>query len=280
MRAPKVKASDEMALTARPSASTATQLVVSPRRSRPAPRRRPARARIRGGPAPSSASASRSRQASLSERTALVPVPERPAGGLRQQVHRLRTRRRQPRQQPVEEPGLLQQHPARATAAASGGRSTSPYGALIASSAGTSPPSTHSSPRERRAAGRAAARPRARRPPRGRAPRAAGPAADAVGQLGLDDSRSPTAGTSPPGSSHRARSASRASAVGVLGDVAAVLRRCTARRRARPRPPGAQSSASVAGAAQPVQRGQRADRPGAATASGPVSGTAVSPRSR
>ena len=120
MRAPKVKASEEIPLTARPSPSTATQLVVSPAIPVGAPATagsRPSSRRARA----SSASASRSRQASLSEAQRSYRSRNARRAAWAQQVHRLGAPRRQSGQEPVEEPGLLQQHPARATAAASGG---------------------------------------------------------------------------------------------------------------------------------------------------------------
>ena len=279
MRAPKVNASEEIPLTARPSASTATQLVVSPAIPVGAPATagsRPSSRRARA----SSASASRSRQASLSRGAALVPVPERPAGGLGQQVHRLRADRRQSGQEPVEEPGLLQQHPARRRRRRLVDGDVAVRRAdrvLRRHVAGRAPTRRRRTARRRRAA----ARPPAPRRRRGRAPPAGGPAARCCRPAPPTTAGRRRRGRARSGSSHRARSASRGERVGVLGDVAAVLGRARHARRGPQPAAGRPELGEVAGAAQPVQGGQRADRargrrpPAARSAERPVR-----PRSR
>ena len=211
IRAPNVKASEEIALTARPSASTATQLVVSPAIPVGAPTTAGSRPKLAAGP----------RQLGVGEQVApgvvvrgaaLVPVPEGPAGRLGQQVHRLGARRRQSGEEPVEEPGLLQQHPAgrRRRRLVDGdvavGRADRVLRRHVAHRAPT---------RRRRTARRrrAAARPRAARSsPRVQGLAGGGPAARCCRRARPTTAGRRPSGRRPPGSSHRARSSSRASA--------------------------------------------------------------------
>jgi hypothetical protein len=98
-----VNASDEIALMARPSASTATQLVVSPAIPVGGTDHHRLAQELRASPRQLLGAEERAPGVVVGG-TPLVAVPERAAGRQREQVHGLGAGRRQSGQEPVEEP--------------------------------------------------------------------------------------------------------------------------------------------------------------------------------